>query len=218
MNKIKLISLIILTIVSHLSKAQTYSYNDIFKTNKVFFFGYDFTNFKLVESDRIGKDEKMQTFIFEVIQIMNEGKTEKVYARYLKKDTVEFVQNNVNQLNSKIPKESIIATGVDIMGHSIPKDSLQAIINKYDTKGMSGVGFVQIIECFYKPKKTATIWYVFFDISSKKILDAFETSNNDADSYHGLSEYWAVGVGSGLGSYLSKHYYKARKNFNKTSD
>ena len=208
MKKYTIFSILIL--VSILLKAQNYTYDDIYKTNKIYFFGYDFTKIKIIESSDIGYE---QVFIFGIIQFLNNNRKEKKYERHLKKDTVLFVQNTVNELNSKIPKGSLMGiSGTDL---SISKDSLQLMVNKYDTKGMSGIGFVQIIESFYKPKHQTKLWYVFFDITSKKILDTFENTNKDADSWHGYSEYWSVGLGSSMGFFLSDHYFKGRKAYKK---
>lgn len=213
MKTIKLVAFFAL--LTLYTKSQTYSYGDIFNSNKVYFFGYDFTNFKLIEAKRIGKDEKMKSFIFEVIQLMNVKRDERVFAGYMKKDTVIFSQNIVNVLNQQKNKESIIGSEIDVTRHKIPKDSLQGMLNKYDTKGMSGIGFVEIMECFYKPKKETSIWYVFFDISSKKLLDCYEGFNKDADSYHGLAEYWVVGVATSMGFYFNDHYKKVKKVYHK---
>lgn len=206
---------IFLITLSVVSKSQNYTFDDIFRANKMYFFGYDFTRCKVVESNSIGNE---QSFIYGIIQFMNDNRNEKVYKRHFKKDTVFFVQNTVNLLNSKIPKDYLITVSMNNIEGGIPKDSLQEMINKYETKGMSGIGFVQIIESFYKPKKRTKLWFVFFDIESKIILDAFEATNKDADSWHGYSEYWSVGLNSGMGFFLGNHYYKERKAFKKRSE
>ncbi len=97
--------LIILTILSNVTKGQTYTYDDIFKTNKIYFYGYDFTDFKVIEDKEIGNE---LTFIFGVIQFMNDNRKEKLFEKMLKKDTVIFDQNTVNDLNSKIPKYKLV--------------------------------------------------------------------------------------------------------------
>lgn len=202
----------ILFFLSNALSAQVYTFDDIFKTNKVYDFGYDFTRAKVIESSDFGDD---QAFIFGIIQFMNKTRDEKEYAKFFKKDTVISAQKIVNKLNSEIPKNKIKGAGWEMLDISIPKDSLQEIINAYDTKSMAGIGFVQIIESLYKPKKQTKVWFVFFDISSKKILDTFENTNKDADSWHGYSEYWSVGLRSAMGFFLSDHYHKARKDFKK---
>lgn len=194
------------------SFSQDKTFDDVLRANKVYFYGYDFTHFKFVEPKRIGQDAQMKGFIFELIQLNNDNHQEKDFASYLRKDTVVFTQETVNALNTKIKPESILDA---FMKHSISKDSLQSIVNQYDTQGKTGIGFVEIIECFYRQKKETSIWYVFFDISTKKIIDAFETTNPDADSYHGLAAYWGVGMNSGMGFYRSKHYIPASKEFKK---
>ena len=80
---------------------------------------------------------------------------------------------------------------------------------------MSGIGLVQIVALLNKSKKQTKQWFVLFDISSKKILDAFENSNRDADSWHGYSEYWSVGMRIGMDFYIADHYSKIRKEYNR---
>ncbi len=207
---IKIIYIIfLLTSLSTFSQNNTF--NDVLKASKVYFYGYDFTHFKFVEPKRMGQDAQIKGLIFEIIQLLNDKKTEKYYNNFFKKDTVIMNEEIVNALNFKIKAENIL----DFMKHSIPKDSLQTIINQYDTKGKTGIGFVQIIECFYRQKKETSVWYVFFDIATKKIIDAYETFNTDADSYHGLATYWEVGVSYGMGVYYAEHYKPAIKEFKK---
>ena len=192
----------------------TYSFQPrdaIFTSRKVYFYGYDFTHFKFIEQKRVDEGSQIKVFIFGLIEWMNTNKKEKGYTKWLKKDTVLFDEQTVNNLNAKIKPENIMG----FMKNAIPKDSLQNIINQYETKEKTGVGLVQIVECFYRPKKEVYVWFVFFDISTKKILDAYESVNHDADSYHGLVEYWGVGMGCNIGDYLANHYYKELKTFKK---
>ncbi|MEP7168642.1 MAG: hypothetical protein ABI855_04675, partial [Bacteroidota bacterium] len=184
----------------NLSKAQR-TYDDIFKTKTVYFYGYDFTNFRFVEEKRTGREDEIKSFIFDLTDLMNKKRKKNFYEKLIKKDTVIFDQQTVMNLNKEINIENIMS----FTQNSIPKDSLQNIINKYDTKGKSGVGFVQIIECFYKPEKQASIWYVFFDISTKKILDTYENINNDVGKYHTLRIYWGASLWYGMAKY--HNYY-----------
>ena len=200
-----------LILAFNLSKAQ-YTYEDIFKCNKLYFYGYDFTHYTFVEQKRMEQGEKMKGFAFELIEWMNTNKPEYKYANWLKKDTVIFDQQSVTNLNTKIEPKKIMS----YIKTSIPKDSLQNMINQYDTKGKSGIGLVQIIECIYRPKKEVYVWFVFFDIKTQKILDAYESINHDADSYHGLAEYWGVGMSCNMGDYGGIHYKPALKAYKKS--
>ena len=53
--------------------------------------------------------------MFGIIQFMNETRKEKQLQKFLKKDTVVFFQKIVNELNSKMPKDKILGTGMDIL-------------------------------------------------------------------------------------------------------
>ena len=211
-NCTKKLFFVLFLLPSLFSFSQDKTFNDVLNAKKVYFYGYDFTHFKLIEPKRNGQDAEMKGFIFELIQMLNDKNKEKEFERYIQKDTVIFAQETVNDLNTKIKQENILNAFIK---PTFSKDTLQNIINQYDTKGKTGIGFVEVMECFYKQKKETSIWYVFFDIATKQIIDAYETTNDDADSYHGLAAYWAVGVHSGMGSYRAKHYYPALKDLKK---
>lgn len=205
----KLTSILLALSIIKVSISQTR--NDIFTSKQVFFYGYDFTHFKITEAKRMGQESQIKGVVFEIISIMNTKKPEKKYTSLLKKESVIFDQESVNALNKKINTDGIVEP---FAKNIIPYDSLQIMVNRYNTEGKTGIGFVQIIECLYRPDKEASVWYVFFDIATKKILDAKEMFNNDADSYHGLAIYWCVGLSCELGQYRSKYYMKEHKKYN----
>ena len=80
MKNLRLLAVFI--IVTNITKGQVYSFDDIFKINKIYFFGYDFTKAKVMESSNIGND---QVFMFGIIQCMNETRKEKTVTKILKK-------------------------------------------------------------------------------------------------------------------------------------
>ena len=181
---------------------------EAFTKNNLYFYGYDFSRCKLVEAKRIDKGNEIKIAFLDIINIMNTHFPEERYKKILKKDTLIFSQTAVNKLNAKIKAENTVDP---ITKNIIPKDSLQTIINQYEIKETIGIGLVQIMECLYRPKKEVSIWYVLFDINTRKILDAKEMFNYDSDSYHGLSTYWGVGIGAQLGFY-KKYYLKESRN------
>lgn len=198
-----------------ISFSQENTIQDIYKTNKIYFYGYDFTHFKLVEPKRIEEGKAIKNAIYEWIGYWNEKLTENNYRKFLKKDTLIFVQDAVNSLNTKINPENIIAKEFDAFKpHVILKDSLQSIINQYQIKEENGIGFVSIMECFYRDKKETSVWFVFFDIKTKQIIDACEMKSYDADGY-GLIKYWGVGYAYAINKYSSKYYKKNLKEFMK---
>ncbi len=191
--------------------AQENTIQDIYETNKVYYYGYDFTHFKLVEPKRIEEGKAIKNVIYEWIGYWNEKLTERNYRNFLKKDTVVFTQDAVNSLNTKINAENIVAKEFDAFKpHIILKDSLQSIVNQYQIKETNGIGFVSIMECFYRDKKETSVWFVFFDIKTKNILDAFEVKDYDADGY-GLIKYWGVGYAYAINKYSAKYYKKRLK-------
>jgi hypothetical protein len=187
------------------------AYTEICKTNKIYVFGYDFTRFKLIDVSRAGKDEKMKVVISEIIQKMNKRNLEKQFADWFNKDSVVFAQESVNKMNETIIPSKTIGTEFEYNPNKIPFDSLSPMIKRYQTGEMQGMGFVQIVECFFKENKEVTVWYVFFDIKSKRIIDSIKIKSDNAGGIANLSEYWTRGLQSNLEFYAKDYYLDVRK-------
>lgn len=84
----------------------------------------------------------------------------------------------------------------------LPKDSLQSIINQFALIEKEGLGMTVILECFDKPSKITSGYFVFFDIGTRQILLADYFSGKEADGY-GLTNYWGIGLVGTTKNYAS---------------
>lgn len=75
-----LIILLILNSLFFFSQETTIA--DVYKTNKVYYYGYDFTHFKLVEPKRIEEGKAIKNAIYEWIGYWNEKLTENNYRKF----------------------------------------------------------------------------------------------------------------------------------------
>jgi hypothetical protein len=149
--------------------------------------GYDFGDLKLTETKRLNDDMSQQVFSW--IGFCQEHITDEKLAAWFKKDKVT---SNLAPTVARAKKLNGTEL-VTFVKHTIPQDSLQRIVEGYDIKEKTGIGFVIIMECFYKPQKTASAYFTFFDIATKKILLADHFSGKEADGY-GLTNYWGVSI------------------------
>ncbi len=97
-----------------------------------------------MEAKRVGQSEIIKGQIFELIELLNDERKEGFYQKVLRKDKVTFDQNFVMILNRQIDHTNIMGYERNL----IPQDSLQSIVNAYNTEQKKGLGFVQIMECF----------------------------------------------------------------------
>lgn len=156
---------------------------DIYKANKIVFYGYDFSDSRLADAKRIGQNLKKYFFMLteSLLQEFPESRLE----RWLQKDTVVFSLDAVMALNKRIDNDEIPA----VMRHDIPKDSIPFRISRYAIAEKEGIGFVIIMECFDNDDKRVSAYGVFFDISSRKILRMDYLNHRDRNSYNRLSDW-----------------------------
>ena len=93
----------------------------------------------------------------------------------------------------------------------IKADSLQQFIDRYNLTETDGIGLVMIVECFHKTTKRTSGYFVWFDISTKKIINSDYVDQKEADGY-GMVNYWAISLG-GVTSNYAADYRKKLKMF-----
>ena len=94
--------------------------------------------------------------------------------------------------------ESNVKAGSD---NNIPTDTIDAVIAHYILQSKSGLGLVLIPETFSKPRETAVIWLVFFDLKSRHVLN--KTKINGECSHMGYTAHWSTGVVEGFKSFAN---------------
>ncbi|MGB4843495.1 MAG: hypothetical protein WBP16_03460 [Ferruginibacter sp.] len=176
------------------------SKKDISDIKEIIFYGYDFSNFKLADGKRFS-DEKIKKYIPAWISFLTGKMNETYFAKRLKTNKVIFDF----EFTTKLIKELDEQTLVSLIKNHINIDSLQGIINNYETTRKEGIGFSIIVECFDKSTNRSSAYFTFFDIATKKIIMTDYFSTNHA-SGAGLSKYWGRGFYITVDSYISDEF------------
>ena len=181
----------------------------VFLSDKIVFFGYDFSQFKLAEIKRL-HEPNQKKYIPDWIDFLNQRRNEESYEKRLRKDKVIFdFDYTLESMRNYNESEMIV-----ISKHILNKDSLQSIIDSvWSKKHTYGVGFIVVVECFEKQTKKASAYFVFFDILSKKILMVDYYARKGADGY-GMANFWGTGMSEIITHYLADVYEKNLKRYN----
>ncbi|MCB9045912.1 MAG: hypothetical protein H6550_07215 [Chitinophagales bacterium] len=78
----------------------------------------------------------------------------------------------------------------------LENDDVAAMLSKYDYKGKKGIGMMFVVEGMYKEAKKASMWVVFVDMGSKKMLLARQVEG--VAGGFGFRNYWAKAFLNGL--------------------
>jgi len=203
MKKILLVIVSFCSLNSFGQKTYT-SENDVFESKEIVFYGYDFSHFRLADVKRLYAETKK--YIPAWIGFLNEHATESTLQKTFRKEIVKFNFDYTTSLIKPLIEDSLVT----VTKHSISPDSIQSIISSYQIKENEGIGFVVIVECFEKERKTSTAYFTFFDIASKKVIMSDYFGANDADGY-GLTNYWGVGLNATFAKYVADIYRKKLK-------
>lgn len=169
---------------------------DVFSQNEVVWYGLDFSKSKFIGSFENIKGT-MPIDAFELREsyipawnslVVSEPNNFDIKKTFWKKD-VYYDLKSVESVNSTIDTRDLITQNNHIISKSdLPK--MVALYNKGDKK--EGLGLSFIIECFDKSKVQASLWVVFFDIETKKILLSKYCVGKPVG--FGIRNYWAGAI------------------------
>ena len=94
----------------------------------------------------------------------------------------------INERNSKIDPTMLVVPDK----YTITPEDVKKVINTYDTKGKTGTGLVFVAENMHKVEEIGSYYVVFFDLSSKEIIDS-ERKVGKASGI-GFRNYWAGSI------------------------
>ena len=190
------------------------SKKDISTAKEIIFYGYDFSHFTLADPkimsiaqyrDPAGVSEHPQNnikvYVSAWIGYLLDKMSDTYFARKLKTSKVIFDFDYTYQIVRQLNDSNLVS----LFKTTIPRDSIQAIVNKYQIKQKDGIGFTIIVECFNKDKEASSAYFTFFDIATKKVLmsDYFSTSHADGI---GLTRHWGYGFNYTIDSYISNEF------------
>lgn len=112
--------------------------------------------------------------------------------------------------NKSISVQQIKTTNAADYNH-LKLTDMEKIVQPYSFTGKSGIGLLFVVDGMSKSKKAATIWVVFINMTSKKVLLA-EKIEGKASGF-GFSNYWAKPVESILEKIKSTRYNEWKKKY-----
>ncbi len=180
----------------------------VFNAQRYFFYGFDFTHFKLAEAKRLNDGEKIKEYVFPWIELINQKISVNDIANKMNKFIVPSYEV-INELNQAIDGRNIVSTHEN----KINDLSILSSINAYNLDEKEGVGFVIFVECFYKITESASAYYVFFDIASREILYKQRIVTNKPGGW-GLTAFWGENLVKNFKVFL-KAYKTENKKFKK---
>lgn len=212
----KLSLILTLFIFAHISYGQRVytSKKDISDAKEIIFYGYDFSHFTLADPKRLSfaqdKDpagvkehsaNSMKVYVSAWVGYLLDKMSDNYFARKLKTNKVTFDFDYTLQVIRQLNDSNLVS----LLKTTIPKDSIQSIVNRYQVKQKEGIGFTIIVECFNKDKESSSAYFTFFDIATKKVImsDYFSTSHADGI---GLTKHWGYGFNYTVDSYISNEF------------
>ena len=93
----------------------------------------------------------------------------------------------------------------------LEESKVSSLVSKYDYKGKKGVGMMFVVEGMHKEAKKASMWVVFVDMGTKKML--FAKQIEGVAGGFGFRNYWAKAFYNGLKE-VSNNYSKWKKGKN----
>jgi len=203
MKRLSAILLILLTISCYSQNSKS----RIFKTNEIQFYGFDFSHFKLAEAKRLSQGDKVKDYIFPWIGFMIENYPA---SRMSEKMGINVIPNleTTNNINLNVDPNNIVS----IQDNIIPNDTIVNIITNYQLNEKTGIGLVAIVECFSKATEIASVYYVFFDITTREIIDNYRYTTDKPGGF-GLTSFWGYNLYVNMKKYIKKYYLVEKKKY-----
>ena len=204
----KLVSTLVLLIAFAVCHSQTVytNKNDISEAKEIIFFGYDFGHFKLFEPKRL-YEEGIKTHIPNWIEYLNAKEDEDFLKKKMRKSKIIYDFKYITDVYKSLSDSGLVSMNK----HSIPPDSIQEIVNRYQTLHKEGIGLTIIVECFDKKNEEASAYFTFFDIATRKVLISNHYATNNHAWGIGLSTFWGRALDATVYAYFDGVYKKDLK-------
>lgn len=180
----------------------------IFNASDIYFYGYDFSHFKLAEAKRLNDGAKVAGYIASWVGYMDAKLPHTSLTGKMGVNIIPRYEATINA-NRTVVAENVVS----IHEHFINQVTIETAIKEYELHEKSGIGMVVIIECFYKATETASVYYVFFDIATREILDNYRFTTHKPGGF-GLTSFWGENLESNFKKYI-RTYYLSKKKANK---
>jgi hypothetical protein len=150
-------------------------------------YGVDFTvaKFTLVIED---PSVIVGQYLKQINMLIQTEQTKFDLRKWFNKADVKYNIDQANERNAAIDPAGLVITDQN----KISLDDVKRVLANYKTEGNPGIGLIWIAENLHKVNQTASYYVVFFDQSTKQIIDAerFEAKAVGI----GFRNYWAGSI------------------------
>jgi len=197
----------------------------VYSSRQITFYGFDFSLFRYVDPDKVVNvnvngllDPTNAKNAANASKIKNESpvawntyffqeRPEKALRKQFKKDSVYIDLSCVLESAKNINEQTFI----DAAPIKLSTTQIQEVINSYKIdKPKTTIGLVCVVENFIKSTKYKThaeTYYVFFNISDRKILMIDRVNDGDAGGWT-FRKYWGIALIRNSDIYFHKFYKK----------
>lgn len=165
---------------------------------KVVFFGFDFSNVKCIGSGEFTDLQKIRdTYFPGWNKYFDERRDngECSVKKNFKKETVIYDYTIVTKRNSETSIKNIV---IDDVKYTLNDGVIDNALKTYNTD-LKGLGLVIMVEALNKTKEIASMYAVFFDIQTKKVV--LKKRLIGKTSGFGFNNYWESGLVRGFRSF-----------------
>jgi len=184
-----------------------YQYN-FFKyidTDKIIWYGWDFSNFKITDHNAYGymvKNEYIPIWLDKLNDMVSENRVR----RNLDKQEVIADLASIQNLYKSVDDKTFESSGLYV----ISIDSLKSIVKRYVLPQTEGVGFVIIIETMNKPQRYVTGYLTFFDIKTREVVWATKMKGLPGGKW-GAELYYRNGLIELYDYFIARYYHKVMR-------
>jgi hypothetical protein len=147
------------------------------------FFGVDFTKAKMVGAGFENSEDLKNKIAAWNALFKAEADKYDLY-KPLRKDKIDFDFTEAEKRNGGINTAGMVSQST----YTITPDQAEAVAKNYGA-GKTGLGCVFVVESFNKTQESGSIYVVFFDVASKKII--LTRKMEEKPGGFGLKNYWA---------------------------
>lgn len=181
--------------------------NEVFYRHDIIFYGFDLTYLKLTNKGKLGDGVIIVPKHYEE---WNEILTTDMLpfrkiSDWMDKPTLRL-GNSVFPNYHKMDAQQFVTS----INYCIPFDDLEKIVANYVLREKEGIGMVVNVVNFNKEREYSLIYVTFFDIATREIMFAVETSGKAGGG--GMGKHWAEGVSDAFTKFFIDQIYKPKRS------
>jgi hypothetical protein len=212
MKNLKTLAIAVICLISTAVSAQkSYTRNDVFSTDRIIWFGIDYSFVKM-KGEYAKPGDPLYKSPAQIVEDFFESTNTIIVSepgKYNIKKTFDkkMVENDVMIIEKRNKKVDPIGLVIH-NDYKVDKEKVQEAIKEYKSfTNKEGIGVVFFAECLNHEQNVATYYVTFFDIASNQVLLCEEVSGKPSGA--GMRNYWAGAMVDALGD--AKKLYKSWK-------